>query len=90
MSEQPELPTSTSGTAAAPDLMIGLRVVAAIASAIALVWFALDTRSTVEDFTTLYDASAIQVIQLYTEGLFWMMLTIGLTISAYVLTRTTR
>jgi hypothetical protein len=73
----------------APDRLVGLRVVAAILSTIVLVLVAVNTSSTVGDAADA-GASAVQIVQLYAEGLFWFVFTIGLTISAYVFTRTTR
>ena len=46
----------------------------------------LNTADTVKEAGG-FDASAVQIVQLYTEGLFWFLRTIGLAVSGYIITR---
>ena len=79
-------PQSDQGLTALGRVLVTIRVLAGIGSFAALVLITFATASSVSDGIDA-GASAIQVIQLYTEGLFWSIVAIGVAVTVYVATR---
>lgn len=84
----PPTPTrpATSGASVPRQIAIAARVLIAIAGAISLFLIARETSDTISRAMSL-NASAIQLIEVYTEGLFWMVFTVGMMIAGYIATR---
>lgn len=85
--------SGSAGAGAGVDLDVMLaivRMVAGAAGAIAIFLIAKNTSDTFTELREVTDLSAIQVVQIYTEGLFWMIFTVGMLVAAYVATRWSR
>ncbi len=78
-------PDSADAQTPLSQLALAARVIIGVAGAIALVLIAVNTSSTFADAEEArLEISAVQVIQVYSEGLFWMVFTVGLVVAGYI------
>ncbi len=83
-----EIKNPYGGTSTMAYIVGGFRAVIGLAAVLVLVYTFNSTRDTLQHYAEA-DLSAVQVIQVYVEGMFQAVITIGIAIALYIVTRFT-
>ena len=68
------------------SLVIGFRILIGVSSVISFIVIYNKTQATIDKVSNL-GASAIQIMQIYSEGLFYALIVTGIALSLYILSR---